>query len=79
LKGNEDKNDRECSPSIQMLGRDENIMDGEYSPSLRCLRWKYSGWGALPITPAISVPKSCFVDGERSPLPLPMSTQKAAL
>jgi hypothetical protein len=80
LKGNEDKNDRECSPLLQMLGRDENIMDGEYSPSLRCSRkWKYSGWGALPITPAISVPKSCSVDGERSPLPLPMATKKAAL
>jgi hypothetical protein len=33
-----------------MLGRDENIMDGEYSPSLRCSRrWKYSEWEALPI------------------------------
>jgi hypothetical protein len=31
-KGNEDKNDRECSLSLQMLGRDENIMDGEYFP-----------------------------------------------
>jgi hypothetical protein len=41
-----------------MLGRDGNIMDGEYSPSLRCSRrWKYRGWGALPITTAISVPK----------------------
>jgi hypothetical protein len=24
-------------------------------------------------------PKSCSIDGERSPLPLPMSTKKAAL
>jgi hypothetical protein len=49
LIGNEDKNDRECSPSLHMLGRDENIMDGEYSPSLRCSRrWKYSGWGDSP-------------------------------
>jgi hypothetical protein len=33
-----------------MLGRDGNIMDGEFSPSLRCSRrWKYGGWGALPI------------------------------
>jgi hypothetical protein len=38
LKGNEDKNDRECSPSLQMLGRDGNIMDGEYSPSLEMLK-----------------------------------------
>jgi hypothetical protein len=60
-----------------MLGKDGNIMDGEYSPSLRCLRrWKYSGWGALPIIPAISVLKSCSTNGERSPLPLPMSTKK---
>jgi hypothetical protein len=63
-----------------MLGRDENIMDGEYSPSLRYLkRWKYSGWGALPITPTISVPKSYTIDGEHSPLPLSMSTKKVAL
>jgi hypothetical protein len=41
-----------------MLGRDGNIMDGEYSPSMRCSRrLKYNGWGAFPITPAISVPK----------------------
>jgi hypothetical protein len=60
-----------------MLGKDGNIMDGEYSPSLRCSRrWKYNGWGALPITPAISVPKSCYANGERSPLPLPMSPKK---
>jgi hypothetical protein len=27
-----------------MLGKDGNIVDGEYSPSLRCSRrWKYSG------------------------------------
>jgi hypothetical protein len=33
------------APSLQMLGRDRNIMDGEYSPSLRCSkRWKYSEW-----------------------------------
>jgi hypothetical protein len=52
-------------------------MDGEYSPSLRCSRrWKYSGWGALPITLVISVLKSCYVDGERFLLPLSMSTKK---
>jgi hypothetical protein len=47
---------------------------------LRCSRrWKYSGWGALPIMLAISVPKSYSADGERSPLPSPMSTKKTAL
>jgi hypothetical protein len=62
---------------LQMLGRDGNIMDGEYSPSLRCSRrWKYSGWGALPITPSISVLKNCFVDGECFLLPLSMSAKK---
>jgi hypothetical protein len=64
-KGNDDKNDRECSPSLQMLGRDGNIMDGEYSPSLRCSRkWKYNGWRALSIMPAISVSKSCSANRE---------------
>jgi hypothetical protein len=63
-----------------MLGRNGNIMDGEYFPSLRCSRkWKYSGWRALPITITISISKSYFVDGECSPLLLPMSTKKAAL
>jgi hypothetical protein len=57
-KGNEDKNDRKCYLSLEMLGRYGNIMDGEYSPSLRCSRrWKYSGWGTLPITLAILLPK----------------------
>jgi hypothetical protein len=28
LKGNEDKNDREHSPSLQMLKKDGNIMNG---------------------------------------------------
>jgi hypothetical protein len=37
LKGNVDKNDRECSPLLQMLGRDGNIMHGKYSPSLEML------------------------------------------
>jgi hypothetical protein len=63
-----------------MLGKDGNIMDGEYFPSLRCSRrWKYNGWGVLPITPAISVPKNYSTDEECSPLPLPMSTKKVAL
>jgi hypothetical protein len=54
-------------------------MNGKYFPSLRCSRrWKYSGWGAVSITPTISVPKNCFADRERSPLPLSMSTKKAA-
>jgi hypothetical protein len=62
---------------LQMLGTDGNILDGEYSPSLRCSRrWKYSGWEALPITPTISILKSCYVDGERSLLPLSISTKK---
>jgi hypothetical protein len=38
LKGNEDKNDRKYFPSLQMLWRDGNIMDGEYFPLLRCSR-----------------------------------------
>jgi hypothetical protein len=47
-----------------MLGRDGNIMDREYSPSLRCSRrWKYSGWGALPIMPTILVPKVAWQMG----------------
>jgi hypothetical protein len=63
-----------------MLGKDGNIMDGEYSPSLRySRRWKYSGWGVLSIMPTTSVPKNYFADGEPSTLPLPMSTKKVAL
>jgi hypothetical protein len=74
-KGNEDKNGRKCFPSLQILGRDRNIIDGEYFPSLRySRRWKYSGWGALPITSATSIPKNCSADGEHFPLPLPMGT-----
>jgi hypothetical protein len=38
LKGNEDKNDRECFPSLQMLGRDENIKDGGVLPIIEMLK-----------------------------------------
>jgi hypothetical protein len=38
LKGNDDKNDGECSISLQMLGKDGNTMDGECSPSLKMLK-----------------------------------------
>jgi hypothetical protein len=63
-----------------MLGRDGNIMDGEYSPSLRCSRrWKYIGWGALSITLAISVPKNLLCKWEALSIAFVYVAKKATL
>jgi hypothetical protein len=71
---------RNAPHHYKCLEGDGNIIDGEYSPLLKCSRrWKYSGWGVFSIIPTILVPKSCSTDGECSPLPLPMSTKKFAL
>jgi hypothetical protein len=80
LKGNEEKNDRECSPSLQMLGRDENIMDGETSPSLKMLKEVEIQWmGSTPHHASHISSKSCYADGECFPSSLLMSTKKAIL
>jgi hypothetical protein len=63
-----------------MFGRDGNIMDGEYSPSLEMLKEVGIEWmGSAPHHASHISSKSCYADGERSPLSLPMSTKKVAL
>jgi hypothetical protein len=55
-------------------------MDGECSPSLKMLKEIETQWmrSALHQLSNIS-PNSCFANGEHSPLPLSMSTKKAAI
>jgi hypothetical protein len=63
FKGNENKNDGECSPSLQMLGKNGNLMDGKCSSSLEMLKWVVAypipmGAPALPGAPIHGAPEN---------------------
>jgi hypothetical protein len=80
LKGNDDKNDGECSISLQMLGKDGNTMDGECSPSLKMLKEVEIQWMGSALHHASHINfKRYSADGKSFPSPLPMSTQKTTL
>jgi hypothetical protein len=73
LRGDEDKNDGKCSPSLEMLRRDGNTMDAEHSASSEMLKeMEIQRIGsAFHCLNHITL-KSCFADGEHFPLPLPI-------
>jgi hypothetical protein len=66
LGGDEDKNDGERSPSLEMLRKDGNTVDGKRSPSPQPYHSQklLCKWEALPIVFAHVNQKGCFTDRE---------------